>query len=149
MRRRPLRTAALLAAVLAFVGLSAAVARVLAANGAERTAVTDLIRAQARGDAAMMLRQLEGCRARGACRARVRANALRLRRPGSVEVVRLDLSSRFAWGGRRGVARIVWRTAGSLPVVQCVGVRRGGNPVDGLTVALESISPRLAGEASC
>lgn len=150
MKRRPLRAAALLGVVLVFVGLSAGLARILAANGAERTAVTDLIRAEARGDAAMMLRRLEGCSARPACRERVRANVTRLRRPGSVEVLRLDLSSRFAWGAHRGVARIAWRTLASrLPVVQCVGVRRGGNPVAGLTVALYSISPRLAAEAHC
>lgn len=137
-------------AVLAFVGLSVVLARILAANGAERTAVTDLVRAEARGDAALMLARLEDCSARPACRERVRANAIRLRRPGSVEVLRLDLSSRFAWGARTGVARIAWRTlAARLPVVQCVGVRRGGNPLAGLTVALHSISPRLPAEAHC
>ena len=52
-------------AAVAFLAVSALVARWLTTDNAERAKVTRLLQAQARGDARGMLRELEACR--GAC----------------------------------------------------------------------------------
>ena len=120
----------------------------LAADSRERSDVADLLSAQARGDAAAMLRQLHGCE-RG-CVARVRTNAARLRRPGAVKVVRLDPSTTFALSGHTGPARVVWNTSRvNRPVVQCIVVRRTGNVLSGPGVQLESVSGPRPGTSSC
>jgi hypothetical protein len=145
-----LRIVLIVLAVVAFLGISVLVARVLAADSRERSDVADLIRAQARGDAAGMFERLAGCRMRPSCVARVRADVARLRRPGTVKVVRYDPSTTFALGGHSGSGRIVWDTTSvHRPVVQCVSVRRTGDVLSGPGVSLTAISGPLAGQASC
>lgn len=147
---RPGRIAIAALALVAFLAASAALARVLSANGAERNAIADLLAAQARGDAAGVVRRLEGCAADPACRAAAAANARALRSPGELELVRLDPSTSFSLGGgATGVARVVWRTPARTTVVQCVQVRRGGDLLGGLTVELLSLSPPIDREGSC
>jgi hypothetical protein len=137
-------------AILVFAGISFLLARVLAADSRERSDVADLLRAQARGDAAAMLRELHGCADQPACSTRVRANAQRLRRPGAVKVVRLDPSTTFALSGHTGPARVVWNTSQvARPVVQCVLVRRTGNVLSGPGVRLESVSAPRPGTSDC
>jgi 3,4-dihydroxy-2-butanone 4-phosphate synthase len=137
-------------AILVFVGISFLLARVLAADSRERSDLADLLRAQARGDAAAMLRELHGCADAPGCTARVQSNAERLRRPGAVKVVRLDPSTTFALSGHTGPARVVWNTSRvTRPVVQCVLVRRTGNVLSGPGVQLESVSGPRPGESSC
>lgn len=147
--RRSARILLVLFAVLAFLAVSAALARVLSANGAERSAIERLLAAQARGDAAELIARIDGCAASAACRATARANAARLRSAGRVAIVRLDPSTSFSLGGSDGVARVVWKTPSRLTTVQCVHVRRGGDVLDGLTVELRSLSRPIAREASC
>lgn len=146
---RPARILLGVAVLVAFVAISLALARVLAANGAERSAVVELLEAQARGDAGRMAALIARCDAEPDCVAQVRANAARLRSPGRVELVRLDPSTSFALGRHDGVARVVWRTSARTTVVQCVDVRRGGDVVTGLTVELAGLSAPIAREASC
>jgi hypothetical protein len=123
---------------------------VLAADSRERSDLADLMRAQARGDTAAMLRQLQGCAGDPACSARVRSNAARLRRPGALKVVRLDPSTTFALSGHTGPARVVWNTSRfNRPVVQCVVVRRTGNVLSGPGVQLRSVSGPRPGTSSC
>ena len=148
--RRPGRIAAVAFALVAFLAVSAALARVLSANGAERAAIVDLLAAQARGDADAVVRRLHGCAADPACRAAAAANARALRSPGAVELVRLDPSTSFSLGGgATGVARVVWRTPARTTVVQCVRVRRGGDVLGGLTVELLALSAPIARDGSC
>jgi hypothetical protein len=145
-----LRYALVAFAIVAFLGISFLLARVLAADSRERSDVADLMRAQARGDARSMLAQLSGCAAQPACAERVRANVTRLRRPGAVKLVRFDPSTNFALSGRTGPARVVWNTSTvRRPVVQCVIVRRTGDVLSGPGVQLRSVSKPLPGTASC
>ncbi len=53
--------------VFVFIGISLLLARGLTGAGTERAEVLDLVRAQARGDAAAVLARLPACRA-GRCR---------------------------------------------------------------------------------
>jgi len=147
--RRPLRIVLLLAAALAFVAISAALARVLSANGAERSAIDALLSAQARGDAAGVVARIEDCAARPSCVASARANAATLRSRGTVEIVRLDPSTSFSLGGTSGVARVVWKTTSRLTVVQCVEVHRAGNVIDGLSVELRALSRPIGRTSDC
>jgi hypothetical protein len=147
--RRSLRILLVLAGVAVFLLISAGLARVLSANGAERDAIAGLLGAQARGDAAGVIAQIDGCRTRPACRASAAFLAARLRSPGHVKIVRLDPSTSFSLGGTRGVARVVWITPGRTTVVQCVAVRRGGDVLRGLRIELRALSRPIGHQSSC
>src|SRR3954465_5384780 len=136
MRAAPAIAVAL--GVLAFLAVSALVARWLTVDNAERDQVTRLLRAQARGDAGGMLRELDGCAA--ACARQVRADARRLRRSGSLQIVLYESATSHALRSRTGPTRVVWKTPDTLTVVQCVGVRRSGSALRGLSVSLVSLS---------
>jgi hypothetical protein len=140
------RLAVIALAVVAFLAVSALVARWLTTDNAERDQVTRLLSAQLRGDAGAMLDELDGCDA--ACAAQVRANARRLHRPGPLQIVAYDSGTAHSLRGRRGPTRVVWKTPRTLTVVQCVDVRRTGDALGGLTVHLLALSasrPRTAG----
>jgi hypothetical protein len=130
------------------VGLSLLLARGLTGAGAERAAVLDLLEAQARGDADAVLAALPACRAEPACAEVTRARVADLARPGEVELLTYAPSVQVALAERTGTARVAWRAGGSLPVVQCVRVRREG-PLRGGDVELLSISAPIGGEESC
>jgi hypothetical protein len=141
------RAAALVLGVLAFLAVSALLARWLSTENAERDKVEALLAAQARGDAAGMLRELDGCD--GGCAAQVRANAQRLRRAGDVQIVAYESGTSHSLTGDTAPTRVVWRTPDTLTVVQCVGVRRTGNPVSGLDVDLLDLGAPIRRTASC
>jgi len=146
------RRVVLSVAVAAFLVASALVARWLSAEGDERARVERLLAAQGRGDAAAMARELEGCDAR--CRRGLDRLAARLARPGEeLEVVRYDSSTARSLGDAAGPTRVVWQLGragtGSLPTVQCVRVRRTGNPIAGHRVRLTGLSGPIAREGSC
>ena len=61
------------------------------------------------------------------------------RRPGEVEILTYAPSTRLSLTRRTGSARVAWRAGESLPVVQCVRVRRDG-PLTGGGVELLAIS---------
>jgi hypothetical protein len=147
--RRPTRILILALVLLVFLALSLGLARVLSANGAERSAILALLEAQARGSAPAMVQRIDGCVERPTCVAQARANAARLRSPGRVDLVRLDASTSFSLGGSEGVARVVWTTPGRTTVVQCVDVRRGGNVVEGLSIELRALGRPIDRESSC
>jgi hypothetical protein len=44
---------------------------------------------------------------------------------------------------------VAWNAGGSLPIVQCVTVRRAGNALSGLHVQLLELSPRIQSDAGC
>jgi hypothetical protein len=147
--RRPARILLLVLGVLAFLAISLGLARVLNANGAERSAILGLLEAQARGDADAMTARIDGCARQPACVATARANAARLHAAGRVELVRLDASTSFSLGGSSGIARVVWKTPSRTTVVQCVDVHRGGDVLSGLSVELRALSRPIGHQAAC
>jgi len=145
--RRRRRWAAVAAGVAAFLVISALLARWLGTENVEREAILSVLRAQARGDAAAMLREIR-CRD-DACVRQVRENARRLRGPGEVRIVRLDSDTSHSLSGATGHTRVVWMTPGRLTTVQCVLVRRSGTPLSGQSVTLLSLSAPIGRQAAC
>jgi hypothetical protein len=145
------RRVIVVAAVLAFLAVSVLVARWLNNDTAERARVVELLRAQARGDAAGMLRRLHGC-ADPACIAVVRADARKLRRDAELKVALYQSQTAHALRSRTKFTRVVWFASGheSDTIVQCVLVRRQGNVFAGMTVSLLRITPAFRDrESSC
>lgn len=134
--------------VFVFLGISALLARGLTGAGTERSRVLDLLEVQARGDADAVLAALPACRAQPACAQVTRDRVAELKRPGDVQILTYDPSVRIALTRQTGVGRVAWRAGTSLPVVQCVRVRRDG-PLTGGDVELLSISAPIGGEESC
>jgi hypothetical protein len=137
--------------VLLFLAISFLLARWLSVENAERDADLALIEAEARGDARGMIRRLSGCRSDPACVRSVQANVAnpRLRRSGAVKILQLVSATSYSLTGASGKTRLAWTVIGKLPVVQCVGVRRSGNPLTGIEVTLTSLSAPIANEADC
>ena len=135
--------------VVAFLIVSALLARVLSVGGAEDSAITALVRAEARGDRAAVQAAITGCRREPACRARAASVAATLRRPGTVQIIQIQPSAGFSLGASTGTARVVWLAGGSLPRVQCVRVRRAGGVLAGYRVQLLAVSARIRTNADC
>lgn len=147
--RRPILLCLIAAAAVGFVLVSLGLARALSVGGAESSAVTVLVKAEARGDAGAVRRALGACAPAAACDARAAALAGRLRRPGTVHVLTVAPSSSFALGGGSGVARVAWRAGSGPAVIQCARIRRTGNVVSGMHVGVVAIGNPIAGEAGC
>ena len=147
-RRRPATLLVLGFGVFVFLGLSFLLARGLTGVSAERGRVLDLLQAQARGDAADVLAQLPACAAEPACAQVTEARTARLRRPGRVQILNYEPSTRLSLTRRVGSARVAWRAGTSLPVVRCVRVRREG-PLTGGGVTLLALSDPIGLEAAC
>ena len=141
------RWAAILAIAL-FGGASFLVARWLATDGVERGKVERLLEAQGRGDADAMAREIDSCFA--ACQTRLARLAKRLAKPGQkLRIARYDSHTSRALGEEEGPTRVVWFLGDDLPTVQCVQVRRRGNPLTGPTVTLLRLSAPIGREAPC
>jgi hypothetical protein len=147
--RRPHLWLLIVLAVLVFLAVSALLARVFSVDGAERSAITGLVRAEAAGDPAGMLERMHDCRLRDSCRSRVSADAAALRHAGAVSIIQIQPSAGFSLGSTLGTARVAWQAGGSLPIVQCVRVRRAGNALSGLSVQLLELSPRIKSDSDC
>ena len=135
--------------VVLFVAVSGLLARVFSLDGAERSAITGLIQAEARGDASAMSARISGCHQSASCQERVAADARVLRRAGTVLILQINPSAGFSLDSTLGTARVAWRAGSSLPVVQCVKVRRAGNALKGQRVELLEISQRIQTSADC
>lgn len=135
--------------MVVFLAVSALLARFLSVENDERDKDLALLQAQIRGDPAGMLAQLSGCRRSAACVTVVRNDADSLRRSGAVKILSLKSSTAYALTGATGKTRIAWTVIGRLPVVQCVEVRRSGNPIGGIHIALLSLSAPISNEADC
>jgi hypothetical protein len=146
--RRPAVMIAVAFGVFVFLGLSFLLARGLTGSGAERGKVLEVLEAQAAGDAAAVLQRLPACRAEPACVQVTRARVERLERPGDVEILHYRPSARLSLTRRTGTGRVAWRAGASLPVVQCVRVRREG-PLTGGGVQLLALSDPIGLESSC
>jgi hypothetical protein len=142
------RTVAVLIGVVLFGAVSFLVARWLSVDGQERAKVERLLEAQGRGDADAMAREIDDCFA--ACQARLVRLARRLRKPGEdLKIARYDSHTSRALGEAEGPTRVVWFLGDDLPTVQCIDVRRRGNPLTGPTVTLLRLSAPIGREASC
>jgi hypothetical protein len=146
---RPARLALIGIGVVVFFAISFVLARILSAPGAERTAVTRLIKDEARGDAQAMIARIHGCAADPQCRAAAASNASRLKRNGDVQVLNYAASVSFSVANTRGTGRIAWRTGTAPAVVQCVLVQRKGNAITGFSIRLLKLSPPIRSDASC
>jgi hypothetical protein len=135
--------------ILLFLVISALLARVFSANGAEQSAITSLLQSEAGGDVNAILGEIQGCRTEPACRTRAAVNAAALKHAGTVSIIQLQPSTSFSLGGTEGTARVAWSVGASLPIVQCVKVRRGGNPISGLRVELLEVSRRIKSDTAC
>ena len=142
-----MKTALIIAGVLFVVVVSVFVARWLGNDTNERGQVTDLLRAQARGDADAMLAILRCPDA--ACEALARSNARRLRAPGALKIALYQSQTAHALRSRTQPTRVVWFTPGRLTTVQCVLVRRSGNVFAGASISLLRLSAPIDRESSC
>ena len=140
---------AILGAIVVFVVISVLLARVFSANSAEQSAITSLVNAQARGDTNAIISEIVGCETTPACRLRASENATTLRHPGAVSIIQIQPSTSFSIAGTLGTARVAWNVGGSLPIVQCVLVRRTGNVISGLHVRLLEVSRRIKSDTAC
>jgi hypothetical protein len=135
--------------VLLFLAISGLLARFLSVENAERNALVRVLQAEVNGDAQVMLNRLAACRESPTCMAAVKQDAIKLRRPGPVKILTLTSPTAYALTGATGTTRVAWTVIGHLPVVQCVGVKRSGNALTGVSVKLLSIGPQIPGEADC
>jgi hypothetical protein len=136
-------------ALVVFVVVGGLLARAFSVGGAEQSAITAVLQAEARGDPAAIVSRIKACGQSAACRSRAATNASALRNPGQVTVIKLDQSAGFSFGSTLGTARVAWRIGGGLPIVQCVKVRRAGNLLSGLRVELLEISRRIKSDHAC
>ncbi len=146
---RPLRLGLVALGVLAFLLISAALARVLGVVSAERGVAVRLVKAQSGGDVAQVTASIRGCRRDPACRRRMAQMVSRLRSGETVRVLRFDGPESFPLGAGRPVARIAWRAGDALPLVQCVTIARSGDLLHGFEVAVTGLSAPIGREAGC
>jgi hypothetical protein len=150
-RLTPKRVALIAVGLLVFLAISFLLARFFQTENTERDADLALVQAETKGDMRAMLDDLTGCGANSTCAAAVRANAAnpRLRRSGEVKILQLESNTAYALSDEKGETRLAWTVLGTLPVVQCVEVRRTGNFFSGLKVELLGISTPINNEADC
>jgi hypothetical protein len=98
-----------------------------------------------------MLAQLSGCRQSPSCMATIAANARdsRLIRAGNPKILQLTSPTAYSLAGATGRTRLAWTVVGTLPVVQCVQVRRTGNVLTGIHLSLLSLSAPIPNEGDC
>ena len=135
--------------VIVFLAIAALLARAFTLDGAEQSAITSVLEAEAHGNAAAIVARIERCSASRACRARADLNAASLKHPGAVTILELNPSAGFSLGSTLGTARVAWRIGEGLPIVQCVLVRRAGNIISGRRIELLRISRRIKTDSDC
>jgi hypothetical protein len=146
---RPVHWALVALVVILFLLISGLLARFFATENVERDEILAVLRAEAVGNERGMLSWLSGCAAQPKCVAAVRADATSLHRDGSVKILDLTSESNHSLAGSTGPTRVAWTVIGHLPTVQCVTVKRSGNFLVGISVALLSIGRPINSEADC
>jgi hypothetical protein len=149
-QRKALRLLLAVGVILVIV-VGAVLARFLSVENAERGDEVALVQAEVRGSLAGVLDQLSGCRESPSCVATEKANASnpRLRRRGAVKILQLESPTAYSLFGATGKTRLAWTVIGTLPVVQCVDVRRTGNFLSGIHVQLLGLSAPIDSEGRC
>jgi hypothetical protein len=137
-------------AVALFLVISGVLARFFSVQNAERDDEEAYVQAEVKGNERGMLAQLSGCNS-VACRATVHVNAsdLHLRRHGAVKILQIESPTAYSLTGATGKSRLAWTVIGTLPVVQCVEVRRTGNFLTGIHLSLLSVSKPIPNENDC
>lgn len=148
-RRRRWLIALIALGVALFLIISFELARFFSVESLEREDLVTLLQAEARGNAPAMLDQLHDCRTSPRCVAAVHRDAATLHRPGSVKILTLTSPTAGSLTSKTGTSRVAWTVIGTLPVVQCVRMRRTGNAVTGLSLQLLTIGPKIESEADC
>lgn len=152
MRPRRIKRIALIAlAVVLFIAISGLLARFLTVENLERDEDLELVQAEAKGNAAAMIDKLSGCNTRPSCVAsmkRVAANP-RVHRRGAVKILDLESQTAYSFSGATGKTRLAWAVIGTLPIVQCIEVRRTGNFLEGIKISLIGLSAPIPNEADC
>lgn len=146
---RRLRLALIALCLVLFLAISGLLARAFSIDGAERSAIIQLVTDEARGDPRAMVSLIVDCARRPACRAQAAQNASRLKHPGQISIGEINPSAGFSLTSTLGTARVVWRAGSELPVTQCVRVRRAGNVISGLSIQLLAIGRRIKTSANC
>ena len=96
--------------IFVFLGISLLLARGLTGAGAERSRVLDVLRAQARGDAAAVLADLPACRRERGLRARSRGSASRgCAGPGGSRSSPTRRATQLSLTRQTGSGRVAWR----------------------------------------
>jgi hypothetical protein len=146
---RRLRLLLLALVLVLFLAISALLARALSIDGAERSAITQLVTYEARGNTPAVVRLILNCRHSPACRAQAARNTSALKHAGRISIAEINPSAGFSLTSTLGTARVVWRAGSQLPVTQCVRVRRAGNVITGLNVELLAVSHRIKTSSEC
>jgi hypothetical protein len=146
---RRARIALIVAGALVFVLASGALARVLTVGNAERSAMLELARAEARADERAVLRRVSGCAPGTECRRRLPRILARVAHSGEVKILRFDGPGGVAIFGRAGTGRLAWKAGDGFPIVQCFRLRTEGDPLQGYRVRVASIDDPIQLEASC
>ena len=118
-------------------------------NAADEVA---LVQAEAKGNLAGHARRSSTAAARArrvVATAKADASDPRLRRSGAVKILQLESPTAYSLSGATGRTRLAWTVIGTLPVVQCVEVRRTGNFLAGIHVQLLGLSAPIADEGRC
>ncbi len=151
LRQRRVLRGLFAVAVLVVLVVSVLLARFLTVENAERNDELALVQAEAKGNLAGMLAQLDGCRANPSCLASAKADAsdARVRRAGAIKILQLESPTAYSLSGASGRTRLAWTVIGTQPVVQCVDVRRTGDFFSGVHVHLLAIGTPISGEGRC
>jgi hypothetical protein len=149
-RRRQLLTLGAASLLLVLV-VGVLLARFLQLDNVERDDELALVQAEAKGEARAMIAQLSGCERSAACVANVKRIAAdpKVHRSGAVKILSATAPTANSPGDSTGKTRFAWTVIGKLPVVQCIEVHRSGNPIEGITVTLLSLSAPIPNEADC
>jgi hypothetical protein len=85
------------------------------------------------------------------CAREARANAARLRRPGTPKILSLQSKTSYSLGSATGRSRVAWAVVdrNGLPVVQCATIRRRWSFASGGSVTLVRLSAPIGNEAEC
>jgi hypothetical protein len=138
--------------VIVFLAISVMLARFLQIENVERDDDLALIEAETKGDVQGMLGRIAGCSLSPSCVASVRANASdsRTRKVGAVKILQLTSPTSYSLFGATGKTRFAWTELNrTLPIVQCIDVRRTGNFVSGIKVELIGLSKPIENEGEC
>ena len=120
------------------------------ANCAEQSAITALVKDEARGNSSAIIGDITGCQASSSCRARAGQLATSLRRPGAVSIIQLQPSTSFSIAGTRGHSaggverrRDRFRSCNAF---WCAGPETS---ISGLKVELLEVSRRIKSDTAC